>query len=679
MTFSVNFIVADSEQPLDADGAPPATADPGAAFLFVPNASGGTPPYVWSISGTLLAGFTFTPATGALVSAAANTPGTMTLTWTVTDAIGQTAVLGPFDIEALPEVIEPPVDPEPATGVYYVNPETGNDASDGLTPATAWRNAPGAQNGATGVALATTLLPGETLRFIGGTRLGKTLFLPFGGTEANPVIYESWSASGPLSRCLLDAADPVTLVRPAESQEDAGGAANWSELHVVVFDPTGSNALIYRLYDDFGIIPISRFPELDSPLFEGDIGPNTTGRHVDVPSDMASLGEIVSPVIADICRDQVGYARLNLRRQNELITRATVSAVSGDSTFASGWTEGLALYSTTTRAYVTNSRHHCTLPGRFATIAPGKAVVKLRGSVNIRIGRERQCVDVRGQSHVVVRGFDWTGFTRAPALRCTGADAVNVMLTQNYIHDGYNERAFGVNGNTIDRNRISGCILHRNRFVDLVQMGACRMGGAVNFRATENVMHRIGSAALSTSGGDLNTIWARNIISEVRGIHANNVSLYQDSIGALVEDNFMFGCDRSMTFQGEAGGVVVHNHIIRRNVFFAEQNWSALWENGRTMSDVLIEGNVAVAVRGHGIYITRDNINITIRNNLSNTLEIRASTAGDNFLTWTVEGNQIIPRSWITSNGFLTADHCRMEGPGGIFYELDLRDVAPVA
>jgi hypothetical protein len=418
---------------------------------------------------------------------------------------------------------------------------------------------------------------------------------------------------------------------------------------------------------------------MEDPLFNDDIGPHTTGRHVSVPQDPAKTGEIVSAEIADICRDQVGFVRLNVRVQTEVVSRAYVSSVVGGSTFGTTWTGQIANNYADCRVYLTNSRHHCTAPGRFAVIAPGKAVVKLRGSSNIRIGRARNCLNVNGKSHVVISGFEWSGYTVSNAMRCTGGDAVDVTVTENLFRGAYGERSFGVNANSIDPGRITGLTLHRNRAMDIVQMGFCRHGGAQDLTITENVLHRLGSAALSTSGGSNNVIWARNIISEIRGIHTNGASLYQNATNHTVEDNFFFGVVRALTFQGQSGGPVVHNHIIRRNVFLTEINWAALWENGRTMDTVLIEGNVAVATRGAGIYITKDNLNFTIRNNLANSFNYANSSAGDNFSTWTIGAdNVVIPQSWV-AGATLTPDYCRADGPSGVFYELDLRDVAPVA
>lgn len=51
---------------LAISGTPPALAPAGAGYSFTPSATGGTPPYEYSLTGALPPGLSFNPATGAI-------------------------------------------------------------------------------------------------------------------------------------------------------------------------------------------------------------------------------------------------------------------------------------------------------------------------------------------------------------------------------------------------------------------------------------------------------------------------------------------------------------------------------------------------------------------------------------------------------------------------------------
>jgi hypothetical protein len=76
-------------EPLRVNNASPAGAEVGAAFALTPNASGGRPGYTWSVQGSLPAGLTLNPATGA-ITGKPGAPGTFPFKLVVSDTVGLT-------------------------------------------------------------------------------------------------------------------------------------------------------------------------------------------------------------------------------------------------------------------------------------------------------------------------------------------------------------------------------------------------------------------------------------------------------------------------------------------------------------------------------------------------------------------------------------------------------------
>lgn len=95
--------------PLVLTGTPPARANAGAPWLFQPGTSGGVAPYRYALSaGNLPTAFSLDASSGT-ITGTPNIPGTWaSLELTVTDAMGATASLGPFDIVVAPGVTADP-------------------------------------------------------------------------------------------------------------------------------------------------------------------------------------------------------------------------------------------------------------------------------------------------------------------------------------------------------------------------------------------------------------------------------------------------------------------------------------------------------------------------------------------------------------------------------------------
>jgi hypothetical protein len=113
---------------------------------------------------------------------------------------------------------------------YHVDFAHGSDTADGLSPATAWRRAPGDSRAGEGPR-ATRLQPGDIILFRGGVAYRGTVVVRTAGTPDAPIRYvgNGW---GPAT-AILDGAEPAADARPCRSARDCGGAPDWAALHRV--------------------------------------------------------------------------------------------------------------------------------------------------------------------------------------------------------------------------------------------------------------------------------------------------------------------------------------------------------------------------------------------------------------------------------------------------------------
>lgn len=143
-----------------------------------------------------------------------------------------------------------------AAADYHIDFAGGDDSSDGLTPATAWKHAPGDVQ-ATGLPATTVLRPGDRLLLKGGVAYAGTIGVSASGTAAQPVIVDggAWGSG----KAIIQAGTPVPEWRPCSSQDEAGGNPHWREL-VVAEVPRPKTYGALNLCDDQGPLPVAQHP-----------------------------------------------------------------------------------------------------------------------------------------------------------------------------------------------------------------------------------------------------------------------------------------------------------------------------------------------------------------------------------------------------------------------------------
>lgn len=110
---------------------------------------------------------------------------------------------------------------------YYVDFANGSDRASGLSPAEAWKRAPGDSRAGPGPR-SIRLQPGDTILFRGGVDYRGTIVVRASGTAEAPIRYvgDGWGSA----LANLDGSEPIEEARPCRSRRDCGGEPDWAGL-----------------------------------------------------------------------------------------------------------------------------------------------------------------------------------------------------------------------------------------------------------------------------------------------------------------------------------------------------------------------------------------------------------------------------------------------------------------
>jgi hypothetical protein len=152
-----------------------------------------------------------------------------------------------------------------------------------------------------------------------------------------------------------------------------------------------------------------------------------------------------------------------------------------------------------------------------------------------------------------------------------------------------------------------------------------------------NRIDRVGRTGIAFLGASDSRI-ADNVITNLRGVHGNGISLYLNNRGVSVINNRVLETDRPMTFRGDAKTAPPgdHDFTIERNIFIATSTaQAALTSWGANTRGVIIRNNVLVAPRGGLLTNPGDSGIIATNNYLSGIIQQRGQGPG-----WTIADNR---------------------------------------
>lgn len=593
--------------------------------------------------------------------------------------------------------------PSIPTPTRYIDFEGGNDAADGLTPATAWQHDPGDPL-ATGVADAHVIGPGDVFAFKGGVRYRSRIVMGASGTaEARVVRLGNYPGFGS-GRAIFDGAEPVTTVRPAMSQADAGGIANWADADIRVVEfASRPHGMTLALFDTAGLLFPNQYPvPVDYYTYDDIQASPSAVITATVDGWNTATPTISNAQLAAECTGQSGLAKVAVWVAGSQMRERTVLSVVGNLVTLDG-AFTLQPYTPTTKIYV---RHTVKAlgPGCWARLSDTKAVVRLRGGDEaVRIGRSLfggsvyRFLNASGASFHTVRGFRFEAFAgQGPGgsaeaiIRASNGSAVGLEVYDNLFTDCSDDNGDLV---CVHSTNLSGQMIRRNRFQNLHTFGAL-LANSIGFVIEENVFDRVGRTAIrmTEQTGDSDDVQTfgkvrRNILSRIRGVHTNAIAFYGQWKEYVVEDNAVLETPRPLTTQGAPTGP--SGRIIRGNLLVAsptDGNGWAGWHNGSLdIIGLTFDNNVNIGWAA-GLLVKSQCTGLVLTDNLGTdgvagngpgegpgyAVEIGAT---DQRGTWTASGNESIAADYLaTSGAIVEVDRVRVQRKRGVL-DLDLRGV----
>lgn len=518
-----------------------------------------------------------------------------------------------------------------AATVYYVDYAGGNDTANGTSPSTPWKHAPGDPD-AQGKAASASLGPGDIVRFKGGVAYRGSIRARFEGTADQPITYTG-SGFG-TGAAIIEGADPVTAVTPCASAAACDGAPTWKTLSIVTFTPPPTSFV--KFYDAEGILQESQWPAPQDSFFSDETDSFAVSALED--KDSIEAGKLDSPKLAALL-GTAPSGTLQIWVFGNMVVRRPVTAVDGNVlSFDPG---GIRLYPDRPGRYaLTGSVAAITAPGQYAAAGPGRAIVWTRGG-GLMVGNGRGGFDVTGQSNITISGFVFRHQTAAFGTRTEGAPITRAgRAGTGLVIDGnrFEDSALWDGKGVITLSNIDGAKITNNNIARIERGSGMRIGvNTRNITVTGNTIDHVGRTGVAFLGAS-DSLISDNVITNLRGVHGNGMSLYLNNRRVTVANNRILDTVRPMTFHGDRNAVAPgdHDFLIERNIFIATPtSQAALTSWGASTRGVTIRNNVLVARRA-GLLANESDTGVSISNNFASRIIFNKSQPAG----WTVENNQ---------------------------------------
>jgi len=530
---------------------------------------------------------------------------------------------------------------------WHVDFAAGDDNRDGRTPATAWKHAPG-DEAATGRPAGTTLAPGDRVLFRAGVPYRGSIRLRATGTAEAPIVYtgRGWGAG----MAIIDGSDPVTASRPCRDAADCAGAANWPQLTRIEHAPPATSRIV--LFGATGMYFASMVPALPEPFFGSD-----RRNFAPVPKDERAhleAGRLRVPALVAAARSG-GQVEVALWVKPNQVERRPVLGIEGDAIRFDP--QGLLFYETRdSAAAVEGSIAGLTAPGTFAAVRPGLIIAWLRPGEKadqLAVGSGRMGFTLGRSQHVRIEGFDFRNFAgsrdnrrEGRAVTSLGPGASAIEVVGNRFGPAWYEHGSGM----VHLQGTNGFRFAANRMTDVFGAGFRAGGSRPSDLVIEgNRLHRIGKTAIGLLGVD-RAVVRHNVLTDVRGVHGNGITLYTSNRDIRVEGNCVTASSRPLTFSGDRDPETANGLRIVGNILVSSPTGQAAINSwGSRATDIRIEGNLLAGPRA-GLLLNEGDRRVVVRGN-DVTRIARAEPPGDG---WVIADNN--PIDYREAAGVTVAD-----------------------
>ncbi|HEY5705670.1 MAG TPA: right-handed parallel beta-helix repeat-containing protein [Terrimicrobiaceae bacterium] len=438
---------------------------------------------------------------------------------------------------------------------YYVDFASGSDSNSGLSPSKAWKRSPG-DSAAAGFAGNTVLKPGDTVLFRGGVSYRGSICVNSSGNGGSAIIFkgDGWGTE----KARIEGADVLHVnwtVSP--SQPSAGGNPNFAKIYYASAPASCSNFLT-GLYEDGDFLWYSQSPDLPDPFYY-----DNNNEYYQIPQGSNLVWQTRTSVTdtTRLTQADSGFwsgAHVATWIRGNLV--AIKPVVSFDPATDTVYHEDLGGDPYTDRTSFYSMLNHVSLisrPGEYAYDPTQRRLyVWPRNSDNPSLHEYSMQVrdtafTLPSRSHVTIEGFVIQHFAQAIYADSTSATGVTVRNNEISKFRSANKYVIFVNaGNSlVEGNQIIDC-----------QRAVGILSSATGIVIRNNFVSRTSRQGIWFMGASRSEI-SNNVITDIRGSHANALSVYSGASDILVANNIISQANSPITYE-DSGNITFFGNVV---------------------------------------------------------------------------------------------------------------------
>jgi len=492
---------------------------------------------------------------------------------------------------------------------YFIDYESGDDSGTGTSTTDAWKHSPG-DAGATGVPAAYIPVPGDTLYFRGGICYRGAITVKSDGTVDAPIVYKGngWGEE----KAIVDGSERITSQWfPCGNANEAMGNPDWEKIWYSDVPTLQTNAFAANLHENDSFVYVAQYPSPTDPFF-----PDNTGEYLQ--NTTITSTSLVDDRLTDLGGHLLVGGYVLLWEANNTVRTHHITALDNES--------GRLTY---TESSSTNYYDRFALANCVTLIdAPGEYVFDeslQNDSVHrmylwphnsdpngeeITISQRRIAFELTRRKSVVVEGFiirrfagssDQGGRT-VPIFSASQPEeryATNITVKNNVIrHNRYNEYAdYAILILSSIHCTVENNLVEENPFERGIGVVGGR-GGVIR----NNTIRKPGGTAIDLSAMEEGFI-LDNTVEDGHGVHANGISLYQNSNSCVIARNIVVNSKFALTVQSSGNLLVYNNFFDGSN---AINYLIASW--GEMFGTSIIAGNTLINSENHAALSLGDTV-----------------------------------------------------------------------
>lgn len=524
---------------------------------------------------------------------------------------------------AVPGVKQPPL------RTYHVDYARGDDAADGLSPAAAWKHAPG-DPAATAKPGAFVPRPGDRILLAAGVRYHGSIVAPWQGTAANPIVIEGAGAD---RAAIMDGSDWSAEVRPCSGAAECGNAPDWQGLSMARFaEALPPDAVVAQ---GNALLTSAQWPDPADPFYADEIETFAKAAGEDL-----NAGSVALPAELPAGLSDAAELRIAIWATHNTVRERPVDAIgNGRLTFAPG---KVRTYTDRTSRFAL--RGHPALisrPGEYAMLADRRTVVFKPGpggANRVVASAGRSGIDLAEAAHVVVRGISFENFADAGRRIRSGVPilamrkgASDILVADNRFANLTLRQSTGaITFWDSARITISG-----NTITTVAEGSAIRVLRTAGLTVKDNDISRLGRTGLMMMGVT-DALIEGNRIYDILGVHGNGLSAYNYNERIRVTGNSIWRAKQPVTTHGNSKpGNVARDLVFDRNLLVAVDDALGSFISWGNSQEVALIGNIILGGDKGAVRLKKSDTGLRITGNVTDGIIYAAPWPAD----WTVKDN----------------------------------------